>query len=571
MLHSIEPLAVQLDECLEIVDFFDMGKFVGVDSSPPSLQEESPITDNKSSRPPRPVAADFFGENPAARDAVTSKSDTGPWRRKPSHDFDHDPLPSDPIPKKNQSEIVPPSINVEQPTDTTSIRPCVLPEATLDQSMRDKPISHEPPSIAGSSRTVGALPLINGQRALRPTPFREAAMSTLDDAMSRIKGALDGMQQIGDISKEPGHGEVQVQSVAARSKVPPMPTALKALPRESNWVPALRPRNDEFDQQPREVFDITIPEPPRSPKPVWNTFVVRLPRITRLLEPLTKRQHHLHKSPPGPVRWDILSFNPPVEGMNRRDFSLNDILFRKPLHMAKGKRRYTVLLPKQRPLPREAFGLSGAIGPKVRVPPGIAASKGNGVGAFGRPSGATDSSTWRKSTAPSAKTGKDINDLGLDTVSRSPPPDLLSNPSSAAPTKVDESTSARSRSQPKMPAGSAVAFYRDSRLDSFESAQKSSVNFTVTSELEDGTQPKSKSGLSNSQPAASPSMKVANALPTGKHATSVTSELKSQPASPEFVPTLVQSKPGSKSSDNSVGPFTIAYIPVLSERNKICM
>lgn len=554
MLHGIEPLVVQPDEDLEIVDFSEMGKFVGV--ADPPLPEGPTV----GSRPSRPVAADFFSESSSSLDPVTSKSDTGPWRRNPSHDFDRDSLGSNPT-FKNQSEVVPPSINVEHPVESTSIRPHVTPEATLNPSMRDKTVSHDPQSVVGSSRTAGALPLINGQRAPRSTQaFREAAMSTLDDAMSRIKGALDGMQHTGEISKEPAHGvyeEVQVQSVTARLKVPPTPITSKALPRESHWVSlALRPRNNEFEQQPREMFDITMPEPPRSPKPAWNAFVVRLPRTTtRLLEPVTKRQYHLHKSPPSQVRWDILSFSPPVEGMSRRDFSLNDVLFRKPPHMVKGKRRYVVLLPKDRPLPREAYGSAVATGPKVRVPPSTAAPKANGTGAFGRPGGATDSSTWRKSTIPLTKTGAAITDSGLNTVSRSPPPDLVSNPGDIAPTKIDESTSARSRSQPKMPAGSAVAFYRDSRLDSLESAQKSSVNFTVTSELEDGSQPKN--GSSKLQPAASPSVKVTNMPPSpGMQATSVVSELKSQPASPKFVPALVQNKTGSKSSDDSVSPLT---------------
>jgi len=135
-------------------------------------------------------------------------------------------------------------------------------------------------------------------------------------------------------------------------------------------------RHYGFDQQPQEVFDITIPEPPRSPRPAWNAFVVRLPRFSRILEPLTKRQFHLNKSPPGQVRWDILSFVPPVKGMTRRDFSLNDVLFPKTQHV----RRYVVSLHKPNSLPREVSGLNGTTGSKVRVAPRV-----NGAGAFGGP------------------------------------------------------------------------------------------------------------------------------------------------------------------------------------------
>jgi serine/arginine repetitive matrix protein 2 len=556
MLHSVEAFAVQPDEDLEIVDFSDMGKFVAI-ADPPLLQEGEPAVENQSSRSSRHVAADFFSEKSSTRDIVTSTSDTGPWRRKQSRDFDREPPTPGPMLKDQSQSVTSPS-NAEQLVDTTPVQPHGRPEATLDSSTRDKSTSHDPTSVASSSRMASTLPLTNSQRPPRSTPaFREAAMSTLDDAMSRIKGALDGMQQTTEISKEPGdtiNGEVEDQPVAARSKIPLM-SASQVLLRESSRVPSvLRPHNHEFDQQYQEVFDITMSEPPRSPKPAWDAFIVRLPRTAQLLEPLTRRQYHLHKSPPGQVRWDILSFNPPVEGMNRRDFSLNDVLFRKPPHMAKTKRRYVVSLPKAVHFRREISGSSSATTPKIRVPSSPVAPRVNGVGAFGRPGGAIDSSTWRKSAAPpSMKTSIASTDLGLNTISRSPPPNLVSNPSKTAPTKVDESASARSRSQPKMPAGSAVAFYRDSRVDSLESAQKSSVNFTVTSELEDALHSKSKAGPTMLLPAASPSVKVANALPSaGEHITSVVSELKSQPTSPDLAPTLVQSKADNKSSEDSV-------------------
>jgi hypothetical protein len=520
-----------------------MGRFIGVSDPSPPPQEKESIAEKQSSRISRPVAADFFGESSSTRDL---KSDVGPWRRKQSHDFDRDPINSGPIPK-SQSVAVTPTIIVEQPSDTTPSRPHAVSDVTVDPSTKEKPVNHDSQSVAGSSSGAPSLP--NGEQVSRPTPaFREPPMSTLDDAMSRIKGMLDGMQQTAEESGQGVSGEVQVQPTAARPKVLPMPTAPKALPRESSWLrPPPRPRTQEFDQRTREIFDITIPELPRSPKPAWNTFVVRLPKFTRQLDPITKRQLHLHRNPPGQVRWDILSFNPPVEGMNRRDFSLNDVLFRKPPPTIKGKRRYVVSLPIANLLPREPFGPNGATSSKMRVPPSPAL-KANGIGAFGKPGGATDSSTWRKSSTPSTKLATAVADTGLDTVSCSPPPDLASNSGNTAPNKVEES--ARSRSQPKMPAGSAVAFYRNSRADSLESVQKSSVNFTVTSELEDAMQ---STGSSKSQPVASSSLKVTSAI-TGAddRMTSVVCDLKSPPASPEFVPALVQSKSGSKSSEDSV-------------------
>jgi serine/arginine repetitive matrix protein 2 len=97
-----------------------------------------------------------------------------------------------------------------------------------------------------------------------------------------------------------------------------------------------------------------------------------------------------------------------------------------------------------------------------------------------------------------------------------------------------------------MPAGSAVAFYRDSRVDSLESGPRSlpSVSFTVTSEL-DGNATVKKNGRANSKSAAftiSEGHKCAGPTSPAVLMPHGTSELKSQPASPEFVPALVQSK-----------------------------
>jgi hypothetical protein len=111
-----------------------------------------------------------------------------------------------------------------------------------------------------------------------------------------------------------------------------------------------------------------------------------------------------------------------------------------------------------------------------------------------------------------------------------------------------------------MPAGLAVAFYRDSRVDSVEAGPKSLplVSFTVSSELEEAQQSKSKAESSNSQSSTlpSPAAEVVNVTAASIEECSVdvhgTSELKSQPASPEFVPALVQSKAGSKSPEDSV-------------------
>lgn len=516
VLHSIESLVVQPDEDLEVVDFSDMGKFVGV---------PEPAAEGQTPRPPRPVAADFFGDAPPAPEHPVSKSDTGPWRRPQSRDFDRDSFaPGSDFKRRPDSAVAPPpdagSQVVSGPTDVS-----------LSSPGKERRMSSSSQSVTGSSHAASVN--IAQQRPARNAPaYREATMSALDDVMSRIKGALTDMQEV---PKDISHPLSEAQSQpAAPPTVAVTPAPSTVPPGLSKWVPpALRPRSHDFDHQPLEVFDVTVPEPPRSPKPAWNTFSVRLPTVSAALEPLSQKQLNMFMFKGG-VRWDILSFDPPVEGMLRREFSLNDVLFGKP----QPKRASTVALPRRRTVAAVPSALNVPSSLKAHSPTSPI-PKAPATGAFGRPSGANDTSTWRKSTAPLAT----VPDSELDTVSRSPPPSLThEKPTSPSP---EDLASARSRSQPKMPAGSAVAFYRGSRIDATDSAlNPPSVNFTVTSELEEA-QSKSKAG--------SPATKAGRAL-TGTDSRVMLSagEVKSQPVSPELLPALVQSKAGSKSSEDSV-------------------
>lgn len=537
LLHGGESFAVRPDEDLEVVDFSDMGKFVGVsDSSEPAKEEVQ--SEDQSSRPSRPVAADFFDSSSTA-DPIASKSDSGPWRRKPSNDLDRQPQSDADAASTKQRKPAAGLPNIEDKADATVIRPPTVPE-TLPSPIREK-------SVLPSTGPA----MINGQPHAGRIGYKEAQMSALDDVMSRIKDAMmDGMQTL-DVHKDLTDS-TSGESHPRRPRLPAVPVAPKPSPKESKWVPpALRVRNHDFDQQPQEVFDATMPEPPRSPPPALLTCRVNLPnhKISRPLEPLIKRYKH---KPSPDFQLSVLSINEPKNGINPRHFSLTDILFGKP-QVHKGRYRYVVLLPGARSA-RGGYPRPNGTGPKVHLP----SSPPKGVGAFGRPGGAVDQSTWRKSTVqPAAMIETASPDAGLNTISRSPPPEPVTNSGLLVST---ESASTRSRSQPKMPAGLAVAFYRDSRVDSIETGPKSLplVSFTVSSELEEVQQSKFKVESGDSQPSTLPSPAAKNVDVTADStvdcSTDVhgTSELKSQPASPEFVPALVQSKAGSKSSEDSV-------------------
>ncbi|KAH6917543.1 hypothetical protein BKA70DRAFT_1252485 [Coprinopsis sp. MPI-PUGE-AT-0042] len=281
--------------------------------------------------------------------------------------------------------------------------------------------------------------------------------------MSRIKGAMKM-----DGPKEPVQGDGPA----------PMKSSLKPIQRD-RWVPpALRPKTVNFvDEEHHEVFAVTAEEPSFSPLPSDSQPSVSLPKISTRRDFVNRKQLLAFTRAPLAPRYDILSFDPPVEGM-RRDFNLNFILFRRP-PIVKGQIKPRVCIPRWR-------------GPRVYAP-----GKLNGTGSFSKATVADGVSSWRKpAVSPAAEeacAGPSF-DTGLETQSRSPPPELVippsttastSKPSEPTPTKSEGSSVLRPRSQPKMPAGSAVAFRRDSRIDVADENIKPSVNFIVSDELEE--------------------------------------------------------------------------------------
>ncbi|KAF9473309.1 hypothetical protein BDN70DRAFT_397207 [Pholiota conissans] len=486
--ERIETIADESKDELEVVDFSDMGKFVGVheeaapaiDSVPEEKTGHIPLL-----KPSRPVASDFFDKPAQVQDNIPETTGFGAWRRKVSQDVNE---PVTRPPNDVKLEVVD---NLKQAASQVQIGASlqdhsepikqVEPAAFVDglaspREHHDQ--SHGPQAIQSPSNS-------HLQRTPRaPTFYKETNMSALDDAMSRIKGVLVGMhaheptQEV--VLSNGATQEPQLQRPVQKVQTPAPQTPVRA-PKD-RWVPpALRPRRFDEHDEPREVFLYTVIQLPPSPKAL---SVVRLPIVSRPVDSIYRKQLNLFCKPPYQARMDILSFDPPVPDMNRRNLSLNDVLFDKPPAPFKAKIKYRVSLPRLRG------------GPKVSMPiPNNA--RPNGGGAFGRPTVADGASTWRKPAASSAvRSDFSIDVSGLDTTSRSPPPDhtppesaIASIPkaSESSPSKSDTNSSTRPRSQPKMPEGSAVAFIRDSRIDVVEADTKPLVNFIVGSQLEDAS------------------------------------------------------------------------------------
>ena len=534
-LEQVESIADGQD-VLEVVDFSDMGKFVGASEAVEVISDPSPAVkiNAGSSRPPRPVASDFFDEP-----SLSGNTNKERVRRKVSQDsiapldvkgdiIEHGGVSSQAVllqdsDKGNEDRSI--FLDGSYSTDTTP---------TTSITSTKEPLSHVDQEHGGQSVNV---PLnLSSQRTPRNQGFyKEAAMSALDDAMSRIKGALVGMQ-VNEAPKDPSQtGLLDQESRTTSTTAPPQGAA------KERWVPpALRPRNFDQGDEPQEVFLVTIIELPGSTPPVGSSLVVRFPSVLRPpMEGVNKKQLHLFSRFPPPPRMDILSFDPPIHDINRRDLSVNSVLFRLPGF--KGKFRYQVVLPRSR-------------GPKVQVP----ASRLPGVGAFGRPTISDGAITWRKSASSPTKPENMSLATGLSTVGHSPvpqdPPPEASSASMPKPiedlsTKSD-STPVRSRSQPKMPVGSAVAFYRDSRIDVVDAVPKPLVNFIVGSELENFKQ--------TSETPIQEGMDVTafSASSNDKEVNSSSATLNGVTSSPstsleQSLPSLV-SKTESKSSDDSV-------------------
>lgn len=469
---TVDSFSIADGEEVDIVDFSELGKLVG-EEVPPRPEQQEPAPRSR----PRPVATDFFDDKePSQHGANGAPREPETWRRPQPLQLttDHHRTPSDSHHQESHSR--------------ESLRPPISPPANSG-------FSHRRPSQSSDHGRPHIHSLPHPPKSPTSSAYREASMSTLDDTMARIRGALTVMQKT-EPSKpeesaheehdahpphrqEPAHTHTHHQP----HHVPvPAPIAHVPEPTKPKWLPpALRPKVASHDDTPREIFDVTATEPPRSPKPAWKTFKVHIPHNSVPRDVIPRKQLHMSKTQPH-VRADIYSFEPPIEGMNRKDFSINDIHFRKPAFL-KGKPKYIVSLP-SKAVP--SVPKSGS-GPVVNLPSKL--NPGN-TGTFGRKSDASNVASWRKpppsplATQPSAN--QDSPQI-LETVSRSPPPESSSVKttvtSSQSPT-VSVTGSAKQQQRAKMGVGADVAFYRDSRAG--ESKEEAvAVKFIVSSELEE--------------------------------------------------------------------------------------
>jgi serine/arginine repetitive matrix protein 2 len=534
------------NEELEVVDFTEFGRFVG-GKEPPAPNDLVPTaaTQNISSR--KAAASGALNQSSTGEKASAAASSSSSWRRnsiasrdraKLSDSMDHGPQAHHYVHLDSRKH------DPETPTpfgkETTTL-------VTSNSSNTEAPLStdHGPPQRVFSNQ--------GHPRSQRPPFYKEPAMSALDDAMSRIKGAIDGMQS-SDHARErrtsfsmDGERQSMKHSYNAPSaRLPP--------PGESRWVPpAIRAlRQQDPDLKPPDPPDVLSCEPPLT-EPADP--VIRLPSMSNTLEPLSRRQSQMLKAPPAPFRMDILCWEPPVESLSRRTLSINDVLFGKPFSDKGRGWKYKVVLPQSVSYTETSLHILEVEGPRVNLPPNATMRFAKSAGRVG----AASSGTWRRPT-PSPRLGEAktlSKESALNTTSRSPPPETPSTLDQEKPLpKVDATPiTQRLRSPPKMPEGSGVAFYRGSRIDSLPADSHSLVNFIVGSELDDAIdalQVVPPAPNSRSEP-VSVKDSTSDVSHTGDP---IASDIRSQPPSPESaVASLVPNATESKGFDEPVGFF----------------
>lgn len=440
------------DESLEEVEFTDLGKFVGFDP-----KAEEPVALSPLPQEDIPTEVSYGDQSAPAR----SRSDLeSSWRRK-------GPLP----PVEEQQPVVPANVVLDATFESPLSREAdVIPASPSVRTASIGMSSPVKPLAEGSSQTLVVPPLLSSQRSPRTSSYREELLrSTFEDTMSRIKGAMQTKPQRSTPEVE-HHTDRATVSGTSHSTDQPRHGRGASPPSRSHPPRMLLPE-EPFTTATELDDDLQVGQPHR----------VRLPSASRVLEPLSKKeQANLRKTIP-PLRWEIFSWDPPIEGTSN-DYSVNDVLFRKP-PLLKGQPRFFVKLPSSG---SNLVRRSTPVTPKVHLPSKPLVNKTvASAGAFGRPRVADDHSTWRR-TLPSISDQVESvgGSEGLVTRSGSSPPDTEKTNDVASNAETEPSSSVHlstKRAEPKMPAGASVAFYR-------ESNSVPSVNFIVSSELEDARQ-----------------------------------------------------------------------------------
>lgn len=458
-LKQVENFNLQPEDGLQVVDFSDLSSLVDHGSTNLTIQTSS-TSHNSAVIKDRTSGNDLLVPDPVGLAIPKSPADLQlDWRSK-THSLE------------KQVESSPPQISMVDNTgstrsDSRTDGPAIHPPSLKPTTVQDS-VAHVPSSLSCPNNSMKA------------KAFKEVSMSTLDDTMSRIKGALDGMQ-VPPTAEQPLERGSTLHIGSPVISVTRSSTSNEGLSL-NRWIPPALRQSTTLTRAAQLAFEPTIASlmfiqqaPP--------AFVVSLPRISTVREALTRRQLNLWRLPSAPMRWDILSWDPPVDGMYWQNLSLNEVLF-KSADALRSRMGYKVVFPKATISSTITHAITPqAENPKITVHLGVSQRPRPPGGAFGRPS-TSDVANWRQ-TKMSMDDGYSGSLPQLDVVSRSPPPQPPYHPSLTSDDQVyQETADTKTKTQPKMSVNEDVAFHRDIRKNLKYTESIKAVSFLVQSELD---------------------------------------------------------------------------------------
>ncbi|KZW02070.1 hypothetical protein EXIGLDRAFT_512032 [Exidia glandulosa HHB12029] len=425
-------MSLKPDEDTEVLDFSELSRLAPPEAAQVNADAQ-PAHSPTESRPPVQLLQRPPGAPPPGRPAPPMKSDSNAWRKPLTESPQLATIGPGTLPPNGSAQPAapPPSVWARRPPG---------PEPTVQRAFPPPTsVSRSPEAVAPTSPTTSPIrkhgrTISNEPVSPRQAPYKEAPLSALTDTMSRIKGALAGMQD----AKGKEMASSQAQSPESVSTSTTKPGAIPSVWRERE-AKALASRPKAITETPTltRIALVLAPQPGEPSR-------VRLPAVLPR-ETATKKQLHLWNSPTQ-VRFEILSYDPPVKGMSRRTLAIEDTLFDKP-KVKQGATLYKVTLPTQRlvnpralakiEIPERQPTLSGGLSSQARPPlvgsqgkPPSATTFGRAGGSlFGVRSRGVDEDSWRKPAAPKAP--ESVAQTELNPVSRSPPPEPESKPASS--------------------------------------------------------------------------------------------------------------------------------------------
>ncbi|OCF60288.1 hypothetical protein L486_02968 [Kwoniella mangroviensis CBS 10435] len=164
---------------------------------------------------------------------------------------------------------------------------------------------------------MGDVPTVSLSHITGTTPPKKEAV--FDDMLARIQAAMAEARATPSTSADAG---------PSTQDAPQSPEAVRIQSRPVSHNMPSKPVISNV----QEYFDVSYPEPPKSPPPAWRTYTIKLPKPQPARIPIPRARLSAAEDPrtPNPHGW-LMSFNPPLNGVNGLPLSRAELLLPKPI------------------------------------------------------------------------------------------------------------------------------------------------------------------------------------------------------------------------------------------------